>query len=290
MPLHAGSDFKGSDFKKSIVEPQPEEPGPPLNIVKAEESYVFESGFRRGAGKLGDQDALETFFLAAHRFPLGGRWYFKVGGAYHRFDFGTSRAPLETTLQSAAAVLALEYIVGDDVGFFIESRPGFYFSDDVSGDSFDAPTAMALAYPVVDEKFYLIGGVAYTGFSGYPVVPLAGLLWHINPQWSLKAYLPEPRLVYHASDALDVWVGGELTGGSYRTENPNANPKRIRGAVVDYAEWRAGAGFCYRVCPGFKFDAAAGYVFSRQFDYHRAGETYGLEGAPYVKIGGIAEF
>lgn len=279
------------DFKKNIIEPELE-PVPSINRteIKASGSWVGESGFRRGAGKFGEQGVYESRFTAFHRLAFSDRWYFKLGANYHRFDFSTSEAPLDTTLQGIAAIVGIEYVVNGQVGFFIESRPGVYFSDSISGDAFDAPTVAAVAFPVKGNSFFLVAGVSYTGFGNYPVLPVVGFKWIISPEWTLSAYLPEPKLIYSPNDTISFWAGGELTGGSYRTGEHSGGPDKIDHALVNYVELRAGGGVHYQVCSGFKIEAAAGYVFSRRFDYYRAGDAYGLEGAPYVKLGARAEF
>lgn len=277
------------DFKKVMIEPEPE-----VTIertqISTSGSWVGESGFRRGAGKFGEQGVYESAISVTHRFALSDRWYLKVGANYHRFDFTTSNAPVDTTLQGIAGTVALEYVVNARVGLFIESAPGFYFSDSLTSRAFDAPTVAAAAIPIGGNSFYLIAGVAYSGLREYTFLPLLGFKWTINPQWVLNAYLPEPRLIYSPNDSLSFWVGGELTGGSYRTADHSGGPNRIDNAVVSYREYRGGAGVAYRVCSGFTVEAEAGYAFSRSFDYHRAGEVYGLEGAPFVKLGARLTF
>ena len=74
------------------------------------------------------------------------------------------------------------------------------------------------------DKFYVIGGVTVSGLSRYPVFPIGGILWHINDKWDLRAYLPDPRLVYQASDTLEYYTGAELVGGAYKTDNRPITP------------------------------------------------------------------
>ena len=45
------------------------------------------------------------------------------------------------------------------------------------------------------------------------------MLWHINDKWDLRAYLPNPRLVYMASENLEFYAGGEIVGNAYKTDN-----------------------------------------------------------------------
>ncbi len=277
------------EFNKSIVEPEPPS-SEPANIVNVRSSYVFESDFKRGDGRYGKQDALNSLISYDHRFNITGKWYFRLGLGYSRFDFGATSAPTPNHLQGAWGTIAFEYLVNGQTGFLFESRPGVYFENDINSDAFNAPTVLALAIPIVKEKFYFVVGALYTGFGGYPVLPVAGASWTISERWKLSALFPNPRLIYTASDSLKFWAGGELVGGAYRTDNDRVTPGKLRNALVDYAEYRAGAGVTWVVCPGFELDAGAGWAFRREFDFHRAGEKYRLEGAPAITLRGEATF
>jgi hypothetical protein len=277
------------EFSKSIIEPEPPSKEP-ANIVNIRSSYVFESDFERGNGRFGKQDALNSLISYDRRFKISGNWYFRLGLGYSRFDFGTTSAPTPNHLQGAWGTVALEYLVNGETGFLFESRPGVYFENDINSDAFNAPTVLALAIPIVKDTFYLVAGMLYTGFGEYPVLPVAGASWKINERWKLSALFPYPRLIYTVTDSLKIWAGGELVGGAYRTDNARITPDKLRSAVVDYAEYRAGAGVTWVVCSGFELDAGAGWAFHREFDFHRAGEKYRLEGAPAVTLRGEATF
>jgi hypothetical protein len=280
-PLRAGP--APQDFKSGMETAETE--NIPLDVLHARTSYVFGSDFRRGDGRFGSQDAASQIFSYQHRWLLDGPWYLRLGVSYERFDFGSSGAPVPNHLQGIAGLISLEYFEGAEVGFFIQSAPGVYFQNDVNGGAFDAPTVIALAYPVFGgDRFYLVGGVSMSLLRSVPVLPVLGALWHITPEWDLRAYLPEPRLVYKPSDTLQLWAGGALVGGSYKTDERNVHPGRLSGAVLTYYETRAGAGVTWKACPAATLEVGAGWAFQRNFNFHRAGEQYRLEGSPYVEL------
>ncbi|HEX8296837.1 MAG TPA: hypothetical protein VF593_11080 [Chthoniobacteraceae bacterium] len=274
--------------EKTVAEPTRTEV--PLNILRLRSSYVFESDFDndRGSG-----DALANSIEISRRFALDlpwpkaadGQWFFRLGAEYARFDFNhTGDLPLPNTLQSFAAVIALEYLQRGEVGILLESAPGFYFEESVSSEAFAAPTLLAAAFPV-SEKLFLIGGASYHPFRSYPILPVAGVLWKISDRWTLRAIVPEPRLIFRAGDQLALWAGAELSGGSFRVDESGDRDPKLRGAVLTYSEYRVGAGFTYGDPNRTAIDFGAGYAFNRKFDYHRADEDYETEeGAPYVKL------
>jgi hypothetical protein len=134
-----------------------------------------------------------------------------------------------------------------------------------------------------------VAGVTVSGLSRYPVFPIGGVLWHINDKWNLRAYLPNPRLVYECCDNFELWVGGELVGGAYKTDNRSVYPIKLSGGVVTYDEMRAGAGFTWKAKP-LTIDFGAGYTVQSQFDYSRAGETFDGHPAPYVRLTARLDF
>ena len=279
-----------SDSKKIIHEPIAPEPAWVMNLRT---SYTFESDFSRGRQHDASGDSFYAGVNIGHRFPIAGlpplsndgAWYLRVGAAYGRWDFGNSGGlPIPNHLQNANADIALEFLVRGRTGFLLQTEPGVFFEDDIRGNNFDAPTKLALAYPVSDN-FVVVGGVSYTGLRSVQFLPLLGFIWTINDTWRIHALPPQPRVIYTASDKLELWAGGELTGGSYRVDERQTREKKsLNNAVLDYSEWRVGAGLTYKVS-GCQIELGGGYAFQRKFDYHRAEEGFETdEGAPYLKF------
>ena len=181
-------------------------------------------------------------------------------------------------------------MVNNETAFFIESRPGVYFQQKINSGSFDAPTNIAAVVPWFgSDKFYVIGGVTVSALSRYPVLPIGGILWHISDRWDLRAYLPNPRLVYKVSDNIELYSGAELLGGAYRTDNRSVRPIKLSGAIVTYDEVRAGAGVTWKAKP-VTLDFGAGYTVQSEFDYSRAGETFDGHPAPYLRLTARLDF
>ena len=267
-------------------------PGPvPLDVFKLESSYVFGSDLNHG-GSFGKQDEIQTEFEYGHRIQLTGNYYLRLGVAYERFDFGGTSAPVPNHLQSMAGVVGVEYMHGSDVGAFLQLRPGFYFENQIGISSFDVPIALGAIFVVQEKKLYLFGG-AYVSFlrGEFPVLPLAGVIWIVSDHVRLMGIVPDPRLIYSPTDKLDLWVGGEFVGSSFRTDrNDNIQPGKLSGAQVDFADYRAGVGLTYTISKNFLLDAGAGYSIQRNFDFARAGETYRTNPSPYLRLQLSASF
>ncbi len=256
-----------------------------LDLLDIEGGYVFESDLNHG-GSFGKQDALQSQFAYAHRFLITGNLYVRAGLEYNRFDFGGTNAPVPVHLQSMAGVIGIDYMHGSDLAAFIWVKPGFYTEEHLGLNSFDAPITLGRIFVLQQDKLYLFAG-ANAAFlrGGYPIVPLLGVIWYPAPNWKLLGVLPEPRLVYSPSKQLDLWIGGELAGGSFRTDHDDhIQPRKLSGTQVDYEDYRAGVGFTYSPCPSVSLNAAGGYSIERGFKFHRAGENYRTDPAPYLKV------
>ena len=254
------------------------------DLFELESSYVFESNLHRN-GSFGDQYAIQTSFSYAHRFFLTGNLYLRAGIAYERFDFGTTGAPVPDQLQSAAMMIGVDYMHNDDIGAFIQLRPGFYTQSDFNDASFDVPITLGRVFVLQEDRLYLFAGANAAFLRGrWPVIPILGMIWMPNDQWKVMAMLPEPRIIYSPSDKICFWAGGELAGGSFRTDrNAAIVPSRLNGAQVDYAEYRVGGGFIYCPTDNVSINLGGGYVIERQFDFHRADIKYKTDGAPYLR-------
>ncbi len=257
----------------------------PLDLFKVESGYVFKSDLNHG-GSFGKQDELQTSFEYGHRIQLAGNYYFHLGLSYDRYDFGNTSAPVPDHLQSIAGVFGVEYMHGSDVGAFLQVRPGFYFQNEIGLSSFDVPITLGRIFVVKEKKFYVMGG-AYASFlrGRFPILPLVGVIWIPSDHIRLMAVFPEPQLVYSVTNNLNIWIGGEFAGASYRTDrNESIRPTKLSGAQVNFSDYRAGAGLTYTVSKSLLLEAGAGYSLQRQFDFARAGETYRTDPSPYLRV------
>jgi hypothetical protein len=274
---------------ESIAEEKPEAVS--RDVIEIESSYVLGSDLRRG-GSFGDQDAIENSFSYGHRILLNGNLYLHLGIDYDRLDFSKTGAPVPDHLQSVAAVIGVDYMHNNDVGAFIQVKPGFYTESNFDSASFDAPITLGRIFVLQPDRLYLFVGANASFLRGkFPVIPLAGLIWMPNDKWKVLGILPEPRVIYSPNDKIDFWAGGELTGGSFRTDRNSAIvPAKLNGAEVDYSEYRVGGGLIYSPCDNVSIDLGGGYAIRREFDFHRADIRYKADGAPYLRVEFKAKF
>jgi hypothetical protein len=286
-----GSAFAGSETEITTQTQSQEKV--PLDIFETENAYVFESDLNHG-GSFGKQYELQNAFEYGHRFQITGNFYLHGGLAYKRFDFGNTDAPVPVHLQSFAGVIGIDYMHGADVGALLQFRPGFYTEENIGLNSFDCPIILARFFVLQPDKLYVMIGAYVSFLRGNPVVPLPGVVWIPYPKVRVMGVLPEPRVIYSATDKLDFYAGAEIEGGAFRTDHDKdlvgPHIAKLSGTQVDYADYRAGAGFTFDLTNAISIDGGGGYAIQRSFNFHRAGEYYRTDPAPYLKIELKAKF
>jgi hypothetical protein len=260
----------------------------PRTVFETKTGYVFESDVQN----FGKQDALRTEIEAGHRIHVASHFYLRLGLAYNRFDFGKTSGPLPDHLQSFAGVISIERMQGKHVGAFFSIKPGFYTEDHLGLESFDAPMTIGSIFVLQKDKLYLFAGATASFLRGkLPVLPLLGIIWLPCDNLRLMGVVPDPRIVYSPIKNLDLWIGGELVGGSFRTDHDeDILPRKLSGTQVDYSDYRAGLGLTYSPHDGVSLDFGAGYSIQRSFDFNRAGEDYRADPAPYFRLAIKARF
>ena len=134
----------------------------------------------------------------------------------------------------------------------------------------------------VHDKVHLVLGFEADVYQEIPVFPVAGFNWEITDKVNLRAVFPEPRLSYNPNKNLEIFITGEVSGGSYRN-GPTVDP-RTNNAILEFTEDRAGTGISYNLKKGVSFEGSAGWSIQRRFNYFRAGPDFASKGSLYLKL------
>src|SRR5438067_11715311 len=126
-----------------------------------EMDYTFKSNFYDVHGDFGNGSSLYNDFSYSHRFLVTGKWYFRAGVEYERFDFGGTDNGLPDHLQTAHALLAFEYVVHDHADAGIEVDPGVYLQNRPD-HAFDIPAKAFVKFPVKKDKIFALVGGGFT--------------------------------------------------------------------------------------------------------------------------------
>ena len=255
-----------------------------------ETTYTFDSDFKES--KLGHGDSLYNDFSYDHRFLITGKWYFRAGVEYERYDFGGSDNGLPDHLQAASAHLALEYVVKNFAGISIELDPGVYFQDNVTWDAFDIPGKAYVTFPLKKDKIFAVVAVGGGIYQDPPVAPGGGIIWIFNDKLRLQGVFPRPALIYQPNDDWEFRITGELNYTSFRTDDVLTTERKLQlhNAVVQYSEDRAGAQVAYSGLKPLKLIVGGGVTVERNFDFFRAHQSKKTDPAPYIRVAAEAKF
>src|ERR1700730_921176 len=260
------------------------------DLFSYETTYTFRSDFKES--KLGRGDSLYDDFNYDHRFLITGKWYFRVGVEYERYDFGGTNNGLPDHLQAASGHLALEYVAKDFPGISIELDPGVYFQDNATWDAVDIPGKTVVTFPLKKDKIFAVVGLGWGIYQDPPVAPGGGIIWLFSDKLRLQAVFPRPALIYQSNDDWDFRITGELNYTSFRTDDVVTTERKLQlhNAIVQYSEDRAGVQVGYSGFKPLKIIAGAGVTLRRDFDFFRANQAKRTDPAPYVKIAMEANF
>ena len=255
-----------------------------------ETTYTFDSDFKES--KLGHGDSLYNDFSYDHRFLITGKWYFRAGVEYDRYDFGGTDNGLPDHLQTASAHFALEYVVKDFAGISIEVDPGVYFQDNVTWDAFDIPAKAYVTFPLKKDKIFAVVALGGSIYQDPPVAPGGGIIWIFSDKLRLQGVFPRPALIYQPNDDWEFRITGELNYTSFRTDDVLTTERKLQlhNAVVQYSEDRAGVQIAYSGLKPLKLIAGAGVTVERDFDFFRANQSKRTDPAPYIRVAAQAKF
>src|SRR5437773_3439642 len=287
-----GGLFAGTEPQvQQAAQPQQDEEKNSLDLFSYDGIYTFRSDFKNEP-RLGEGDSFYNDFSYDHRFLITGKWYFRTGFEYERYDFGGTDNGLPDHLQAIYGHLAIEYVVKDHPGAGIELDPGVYFQNRITGDAFDIPWKIFVSFPLKKDKIFGVIGLGGALYQDPIVAPGGGLIWLISDKTRLEGVFPKPALVYEPNDDWQFRLLGEILFDSFRTDDVfTTDPKiQLHHAIVQYSEYRFGLQAKYAVCKQAKLFAGVGYTLRREFDFFRADHRAIVDPAPYVKIGLEAKF
>ena len=260
------------------------------DIFSIDSIYTLRSDFRDE--RLGHGDSLYDDFSYDHRFLITGKWYFRTGFEYERYDFGGSDNGLPDHLQAIYGHLAIEYVVKDHAGASLELDPGVYFQNRITGDAFDIPWKLFVSFPLKKDKIFGVIGVGGGLYQDPIIAPGGGLIWLFTDNLRLEGVFPKPALVYNLNDDWQFRIAGNLVYESFRTDDVFTPLHKLRehNAIVQYNEDRAGLQVRYSGIKHLKITAAAGYTFLREFDFFRVPVRERIDPAPYFELSAEAKF
>src|SRR5436853_7314505 len=143
-----GGLFAGTEPQvQQAAQPQQDEEKNSLDLFSYDGVYTFRSDFKNEP-RLGEGDSLYNDFSYDHRFLITGKWYFRTGFEYERYDFGGTDNGFPDHLQAIYGHLAIEYVVKDHASFGLELDSGVYSQKRFTGDAIDSPSKNSSSFHI----------------------------------------------------------------------------------------------------------------------------------------------
>jgi hypothetical protein len=258
---------------------------PPLFEASLNSSYSLPGGAKVGGVKLGDSDAFELGLNMHGGTPIDENWMWSWGGRLENLFLGSiAGAPIPEHIN------ALHLDTG--VGYKFNERwmisgfvgPTLYRFEDVGGGTLGfSGGGLAMYRPSAALTWNF--GVMIAPDSDVKALPVLGVKWLINDQFTLELGIPKTRLSYRIDTKWKLYTGLDMVGTTFRTgKNFGATigTPQYGNALATYRDIRLGAGVGYEVTRGLRAEIEAGESVYRRIDYTRIDQKVEFDPAPYI--------
>ena len=215
---------------------------------------------------------------------LDEHWHFVWGAEYERFDFDSGLPGLPGTLQAIGGHLDLEYREGDDPIFLLELQPGWHSGSNVNQGTYDVPVTLASGYPL-SKSVDLAFGVYYARLSGYPFLPVGGLVWKISDKLELDLLFPNSTLAWSMTKEDTLTAFANELGTGFQVNNNVGQSEKL-----EYYQTRTGVQWEHEFAPGWSSTLQAGMALERTMDFYQQNRLVNLGAAAFFSVGFKARF
>ena len=242
-------------------------------------SYAGQMSTKQGNATLGNVTDIHSHLNYVASPQIKDGLLLRVGLDWERNSFGLfNQAPLPNTLQSVNAIIGVDFTLSDKIIMRVEGHPGIYsdWVGNITANDFDMPVQIGGTY-LYSKDLQFILGIQVDLKSSLPVVGLPGVRWQFADKWVLSAIPPKPQLQYLYNNRLTLYTGGQLIGGTYQLNptfgtnhghGPGSNNSQLNNNVIDFGEFRVGAGFTWKFVPNLALDISGGYIPYRTYNIH----------------------
>lgn len=151
---------------------------------------------------------------------------------------------------------------------------------------------------LTNDKVTLVYGGAYSfAFGRGLVLPAFGVIWRVNPKWSLTGIAPFLfNATYRANDKLSLRFRTGPAGNRYRFSNEDDFPGQPDTVFLRIAQWRTTAGIDWKASEDLAFRLEAGVASPTRIAFSASSsgrETFFDErtkAAPYLRAGVVLTF
>ena len=250
--------------------------------------YVAGSTTKFQGSRMGDSDAFNYNIETGTHIPLDNEWFLQFGVTSGNFDFGrVSGAPIPEDIHTLRFNGGLGYRVNDRWTVTGLVSPSLYRIEDADGSDIGISGGVMARYQAKPSLAWSFGLMAAPD-SDVKVMPIVGVRWQINDQYTLELGMPKTRLSYRIDPKWQVYGGLDLNGATFRTSNDlgtKSGLPQYNNALATYRDIRTGVGTSYEITRRLRAEIEAGLSVYREINYTRINEQVNFDPAPYVRIG-----
>ena len=262
---------------------------PPLFEASLNSSYTLPGDAKVGGTKLGNSDAFELGLNVRGSTPIDEKWMWLWGGRLQNIFLGSiAGAPIPERINTLNLNTGVGYRFNEHWMVNGFAGPTLYRFDNVSGDTVGfsgGVIAMYQANAVLTWTF----GVMIAPDSDVKAMPVLGVRWLINDQYTIELGIPKTRLSYLVDPKWTLYTGVDMVGTTFRTdENFGSNISSPRynynNTLATYWDIRLGAGVSCEITKAFWAEIEAGGSVYRRIDYSDIDQRVEFDPAPYVRL------
>jgi hypothetical protein len=254
--------------------------------------YVGGSQARNGGTHYGDSDEQQSDLKYNAAIPINDLLGVSFGVDYSRFDFGNpgAAAGIPQSLEVVSPSVGLRYKLDSQWALFGRFAPEIENLNNWSQSQYVRYTgAVGAFYDLNPDLQFTFGLAINPGTIKVPVIPLVGVRWHFEKDWTLLLGFPKSEVEYQITPKWTVGVGPSFQGGVFRTDGDYGNAigrADLNNQHFYYREVRVGLNSEYKLTKWASITGEVGDSVYREFDF-KDDNNYKVKDqpAPYGQIG-----
>lgn len=256
--------------------------------VTADYSYDAPATAKFQGNSLANSDESGLILGVDSRLNVNDEWFVPLGFQSDNFFLGSvDGAPVPDSIHTLHFRTGLGWHWNDQWTFTGLIGPALYRMEDIHSDDIGFSGGVMAIFQQRPNLSWTFGILA-TPDSDLVVLPLVGVHWKINDQYTLDVGVPKTRLTCRLDSRWALYTGLDLTGTTFRgpeSLGEKAGFSAYNNARATYRDIRLGVGAGYELTRGLHAEIEAGCSVYREINYNDLNQQVTFDPTPYVRVG-----
>lgn len=256
--------------------------------VTADYSYDAPATAKFQGNSLANSDASGLILGVDSRLNVNDEWFVPLGFQSDNFFLGSvNGAPVPDSIHTLHFRTGLGWRWNGQWTFTGLIGPALYRMEDIHSDDVGFSGGVMAFFQQRPNLSWTFGILAAPD-SDLAVLPLVGVHWRINDQYTLDVGVPKTRLTYRLDSQWALYTGLDLAGTTFRgpeSLGEKAGFSTYNNARATYRDIRLGVGASYEILRGLHAEVEAGYSVYREINYNDLNQQVTFDPTPYVRVG-----